>query len=147
VVRVGAVAASLGALLALLAGVGRTSLAMARERDLPGWLSSVHLVHRVPDHAQLVVGLAIVVLVSVADVREAIGFSSCGVLVYYAVANLAALRQPAEQRRWPRVVNVLGLVGCLVLVVTLPLTSVLVGVAVLAVGMSGRLVALRLRRR
>ncbi|MDQ4054457.1 MAG: APC family permease [Actinomycetota bacterium] len=145
VVRVGAVAASLGALLALLAGVGRTSLAMARERDLPRWLTSVHPVHRVPDHAQVVVGLAIVVLVSVADVREAIGFSSCGVLVYYAVANLAALRQPPEQRRWPRLLNVLGLVGCLVLVVTLPLTSVVVGLGVLAVGMLGRLVALRLR--
>lgn len=146
VVRVGAAAASLGALLALLAGVGRTSLAMARERDLPGWLTSVHPAHRVPDHAQLVVGVAIVALVCVADVRDAIGFSSCGVLVYYAVTNLAALRQPRGQRRWPRGFNVLGLVGCLVLVVTLPPTSVVAGVAVLAVGVAGRGLALRLRR-
>lgn len=35
VVRIGAAAASLGALLALIAGIGRTSLAMAREGDLP----------------------------------------------------------------------------------------------------------------
>lgn len=41
VVRVGAAAASLGALLALLAGVTRTALAMARERDLPAWLAAV----------------------------------------------------------------------------------------------------------
>jgi APA family basic amino acid/polyamine antiporter len=134
------VAASLGALLALLAGVGRTSFAMARERDLPTWLSSVHPVHRVPHHAQLAVGVAIVVLVSIADLREAIGFSSCGVLVYYAVANLSALRQPAEQRRWPRGLNVLGLVGCLALVATLPAVSVVAGVAVLAIGILGRLV-------
>ena len=146
VVRVGAAAASLGALLALLAGVGRTSLAMARERDLPTWLTSVHPVHRVPDHAQLAVGVAIVALVCVADVRDAIGFSSCGVLVYYAVTNLAALRQPAEQRRWPRALNVFGLVGCLVLVVTLPVTSVVIGTGVLALGALGRLVVVRGRR-
>ena len=35
IVRVGAVVASLGALLALIAGVGRTALAMARNGDLP----------------------------------------------------------------------------------------------------------------
>ena len=140
VVRVGAATASLGALLALLAGVGRTSLAMARERDLPGTLAHVHPAHRVPDHAQVVIALAIVALVLVADLRGAIGFSSCGVLVYYAVANLAALRQPAEQRQWPRALNVLGLVGCLTLVVTLPVVSVVGGVVVLAIGLLGRAV-------
>jgi APA family basic amino acid/polyamine antiporter len=141
VVRIGAAAASLGALLALLAGVGRTSLAMARERDLPRWLDSVSDKHRVPDHAQVAVGVAIVALVLVADLRGAIGFSSFGVLVYYAVANLAALRQPATERRWPRVVNVVGLVGCLGLVATLPVQAVLGGLVVLAVGLAGRAVS------
>ena len=142
-VRVGGAAAGLGALLALLAGVGRTSLAMARERDLPGWLAAVEPRHRVPHHAQLAVAIAVVVLVLVADLRGAIGFSSCGVLVYYAVTNLAALRQPAAARRWPRAINVLGLVGCLVLVVTLPMVSVAVGLGVFAVGVAGRAVILQ----
>jgi APA family basic amino acid/polyamine antiporter len=144
-VRIGAAAAALGALLALLAGVGRTALAMARERDLPGWLASVDERHRVPDHAQLAVGVAVVALVLVADLRGAIGFSSFGVLLYYAVANLAAARQPPEQRRWPRALQVLGLTGCLVLVVTLPLGSVLAGLVVFAVGVAGRAVALARR--
>ena len=142
VVRVGAAAASLGALLALLAGVGRTSLAMARERDLPRTLAHVHPAHRVPDHAQVAIAVAIIGLVLVADLRGAIGFSSCGVLVYYAVANLAALRQPPEQRRWPRAINVLGLVGCVTLVVTLPAVSVIGGLGVLALGVLGRWVML-----
>jgi len=145
VVRLGAVAASLGALLALLAGVGRTTLAMARERDLPGWLASVDPRHQVPDHAQVVVGSAIVVLVLATDLRGAIGFSSFGVLVYYAVANAAAYAQPAEARRWPRALNVLGLVGCLGLAATLPVASLIGGVVVLAVGVAGRAVALRRR--
>jgi APA family basic amino acid/polyamine antiporter len=143
VVRVGAAAAGLGALLALLAGLSRTTLAMARERDLPGWLASVDPGRQVPDHAQVALGGAIVALVLVADLRTAIGFSSCGVLVYYAVANLSALRQPVEQRRWPRAVNVLGVAGCLTLVVTLPAVSLAVGGAVLAVGLLGRLAVRR----
>lgn len=144
-VRVGAAAAALGALLALLAGVGRTALAMARERDLPAALASVDPRHQVPDRAQVVIGVAVVVLVLAVDLRGAIGFSSFGVLVYYAVANLAALRQPPEQRRWPRGLQVLGLVGCLIMAAALPLGSVLAGLAVLAVGVAGRAVALSRR--
>jgi basic amino acid/polyamine antiporter, APA family len=83
--------------------------------------------------------------VLVADLRGAIGFSSFGVLLYYAVANAAALRQPAAQRRWPRGLQVLGLVGCLGLVATLPVPSVLAGLAVFAVGVVGRGVALARR--
>ncbi|KQY54360.1 APC family permease [Nocardioides sp. Root140] len=143
VVRIGAAAACLGALLALLAGVTRTGLAMARERDLPTPLAHVDPVHQVPDRAQVALGLAVVVLVLTVDLRGAIGFSSFGVLVYYAVANLSALRQPAEQRRWPRALQVLGLAGCLVLAAMLPLASVLTGLGVLAVGVLGRLVLRR----
>jgi APA family basic amino acid/polyamine antiporter len=145
VVRVGAAAAALGALLALLAGVGRTTLAMARERDLPEPLASVDPRHQVPDTAQVVIGVAVVALVLLADVRGAIGFSSFGVLVYYAVANLSALRQPAEQRRWPRGLQVLGLAGCLLMAAALPIGSVLAGLAVFGVGILGRAVALRRR--
>jgi APA family basic amino acid/polyamine antiporter len=144
VVRVAAVAASLGALLALIAGIGRTTLAMAREHDLPGWLSAVHPVHRVPHRAEIVLAGVVCVLVLTVDLRGAIGFSSFGVLVYYLVANLSALGQPAEERRYPRALQVLGAVACVVLVVTLPVTSVLAGAVVLLVGVGYRLVRLRL---
>jgi APA family basic amino acid/polyamine antiporter len=146
-VRVGAAAAALGALLALLAGVSRTTMAMARERDLPGRLAVVDPARQVPQRAQLAVGAAVVVLVLVADLRSAIGFSSCGVLVYYAVANLAAFRQPKDRRRWPRPVYVAGLLGCTVLVVTLPARSVVIGVAVLVLGVAGRFLLIRWRDR
>jgi len=146
VVRVGAALASLGALLALIAGIGRTSLAMARERDLPSWLAAVHPRYRVPHHAELAVAAVVGVLVLTTDLRGVIGFSSFGVLLYYAIANASAYTQPREQRRWPRAVNVFGLVGCAVLAVTLPVTSVLAGAAVVLLGLAGRLVARRVRR-
>ena len=93
VVRVGAALASAGALLALVAGLGRTSLAMAREGDLPRWLDAVHPRFQVPHRAELTVAAVVVVLVLLVDLRGAIGFSSFGVLLYYFVANAAARAQ------------------------------------------------------
>jgi basic amino acid/polyamine antiporter, APA family len=145
VVRVGAAAASLGALLALIAGVGRTTLAMAREGDLPRPLAVVHPRFRVPHRAEVAVALVVVVLVLTVDLRGAIGFSSFGVLVYYAVANLAAWTQATPHRRYPRALQVVGLAGCVVLCATLPVAAVLAGVGVLAVGLLLRWA--RVRRR
>jgi APA family basic amino acid/polyamine antiporter len=139
VVRTGAAMASLGALLALVAGVGRTALAMARNSDLPRTLAQVSPHRRVPQHAEVAVASTVICLVLFFDVRDMIAFSSFGVLVYYAVANASAWRQSAHFRRWPRTVNVYGLLGCLALTVSLPTAAVVVGVAVLAAGLLGRL--------
>ena len=134
VVRVGAAVASLGVLLSLLVGVSRTTFAMAANGDAHRWLGAVHPRYRVPHHAELIVAAVVIVLVLVADVRGAIGFSSFAVLTYYAVANAAAWTQPPEDRRWPRALQVLGLAGCAVLAFSLPVKSVIGGLSVLAVG-------------
>jgi basic amino acid/polyamine antiporter, APA family len=134
VVRVGAALASAGALLALVAGLGRTGLAMAREGDLPRWLDAVHPRFRVPHRAELFVAAVVVALVLTADLRGAIGFSSFGVLLYYFVANVSAYAQPDAARRFPRWLQLVGAAGCLVLVATLPWPAVVTGLIVLAVG-------------
>jgi APA family basic amino acid/polyamine antiporter len=146
-VQAGAAAACLGALLALITGVGRTAMAMARERDLPGPLARVGGAHTVPFIAELAVGAAVIVLLLTTDVLTVVGFSSFGVLIYYAVTNAAAFT--LDERPWhaPRWLNVLGFLGCLVLAVTLPPASVLGMAAVLAVGVAGRFVVLRRRGR
>ena len=146
VVAVATGVAASGALLALVAGIGRTSLAMAREGDLPRALAVVDARRGVPLRTELVLAAVVGVLVLTVDLRGVIGASSFGVLVYYLVANLAALTQTGEHRRWPRVLPVLGAVACVALVVTLPLASVVAGVGVFAVGVLGRLVVLRRRR-
>ena len=146
VVRVGATVASLGSLLALIAGLGRTSLAMARHGDLPRTLAAVHPRFAVPHHSELAIAAVVSVLVLTTDLRGAIGFSSFGVLVYYAIANAAAFTQRAEFRRWPRALNVAGCIACLALVASLPLSSVAAGVSVFAVGLAGRALVRRRRR-
>ncbi|MFJ7147549.1 APC family permease [Streptomyces sp. NPDC100445] len=134
VVRVGAAVAALGSLLALILGVSRTTLAMSRDRHLPQALSAVHPRFNVPHRAELAVGAVVAVSAASTDVRGAIGFSSFGVLVYYAVANAAAWTLTAEENRPHRAIPVVGLAGCLVLAFTLPASSVWWGVAVLGFG-------------
>ncbi|HEU5361904.1 MAG TPA: APC family permease [Gaiellaceae bacterium] len=138
VVRAGAAVASLGALLALIAGIGRTALAMARNGDLPRPLASVDERRSVPARAELTVGAVVAILVATTDLRGAIGFSSFGVLVYYAIANASAYTQRPEHRRWPRALNVAGVAGCVTLAATLPAASVVAGLLVLGAGLAGR---------
>ncbi len=134
-VRIGAAIASLGVLLSLVAGVSRTTFAMAANHDLPKFLSAVHPRFKVPHRAELAVGAIVASIVAVADVRSAIGFSSFAVLAYYAIANAAAWTLEPDQRRWPRWMAAVGVLGCLVLMTTLPLASVGAGSALLVLGM------------
>jgi APA family basic amino acid/polyamine antiporter len=133
-VRVGATVASLGVLLSLLAGVSRTSFAMADEGDLPRFLGAVHPTRRVPHRAEITVATATIAVVLLADVRGAIGFSSFAVLFYYAVANASAFTLTADERRWPRALPVLGLIGCVALGFSLPTASIMGGTALLTIG-------------
>ena len=146
VLRVAAAAASLGALLALLTGIGRTTLAMAREGDVPRFLAKIDRRHQVPQRAEIAIALIVIAIVLVADLRGAIGFSSFGVLLYYLIANAAAFRQTGRARRYPRALQVLGALGCLVLVNTLPVFASLVGTAVVLLGVGYRVLRLRFTR-
>ncbi len=146
VVRIGAALAALGALLALVAGLGRTGLAMARKRDLPNWLSAVHPRYQVPHRAEVVLAVVICLVILVADLRGAIGFSSFGVLIYYLVANIAAFTQPVADRRYPKVLQAVGALACIALIMTLPPVSVLTGLTVFMIGILLRVLRLRHQR-
>lgn len=135
-VRAGAAVASLGVLLSLIVGVSRTLFAMAAARDLPASLAAVHPRYHVPHRAELVVGAAVVSLVALLDAGQAIGFSAFTVLGYYAITNAAALTLSRRERRWPRALAALGLAGCVLVAVSLPVPSVVSGLAVLSLGLA-----------
>ncbi|MFK5689269.1 APC family permease [Ornithinimicrobium sp. LYQ92] len=134
VVRVAAGLAALGALLNLVLGISRTVLAMARDGHLPSRLTALSARGQVPRAAEVAVGAVVLLVVLSVDLRGAIGFSSFGVLLYYAVANASALTLPAPARP-SSAVPVLGLVGCLVLAFSLPLDSVLAGAVLVGLGL------------
>jgi APA family basic amino acid/polyamine antiporter len=146
VVRIGAGIAALGVLLNLIPGISRTSLAMARNRELPHWFAHIHPQRSLPLRAELTIAAVVVILIAVLDLRSAIGVSGVAVLTYYAITNAAALTLPEGQRRWPRPVAVVGLVGCLVLIATLPPGVVATGLVALAAGVVARLLTTRTPR-
>lgn len=137
--------ASLGALLAGLAGITRTALAMSRNRDLPRAFGNLNARTSVPDLALLAVGAAAITLILIGDIRTVIGFSSVGVLAYYLIANLAALSQDDAHRFVPKWLQGLGAALCAILIVTLPWQSIAAGLFVLAMGILGRVIVLRHR--
>jgi basic amino acid/polyamine antiporter, APA family len=134
VVSVGAAVAALGSLSTLILGVSRTSLAMARDRHLPHVLAAIHPRYRVPHRTEVTVGVVVAILVAFSDVRGAIGFSSFAVLSYYAITNASALTLRQDEGRSPRIVPVVGLLGCLVLAVFMPTSSIVTGGLVSAIG-------------
>jgi APA family basic amino acid/polyamine antiporter len=143
VVDIGAGIAALGVLLNLIPGVSRTALAMARERELPHLFAHVDGARSLPLRAELTVAAVVVALVVVLDLRSAIGISGVAVLTYYAITNAAALTLRSDQRRWPPAIAVVGLIGCVVLVVALPPPALLTGLVTLAVGVIVRLLTRR----
>ncbi|GAB3229900.1 APC family permease [Glycomyces halotolerans] len=140
-VAVGAGIAVAGVLLSLLAGIGRTAMAMARDRRLPSGLAAVSRRYGVPWAAEATAGVIVLVIVATFDLADAIGFSSFCVLVYYAVANAsAATLNPRAPLPW------IGLAGCLLIAASLPAAATLGGLAVFAAGAIWFAVSERLRR-
>ena len=135
-----------GVLLNLIPGVSRTTLAMARNRELPGWFAHIDEKRSLPLRAELTVAAVVVALVLTIDITSSIAVSGVAVLTYYAVTNAAAITLRRDQRRWPRVVAVVGLVGCVVLVAALPHSALLGGGLVLVTGVAARQIAVRTPR-
>jgi len=134
-----AVAAAGGALVALLAGVGRTAMAMARGGDVPTVLA-----HRnrkdVPVVAEGVAASAAIALVWWGNVGFAIAMSSAAVLAYYAVSNAAAMaaRRRGARMPVPPLLSGLGAAVCVALAASLEPRALAAAGAVMAVTLLGR---------
>jgi APA family basic amino acid/polyamine antiporter len=136
VVRLVAGVACLGSLMGILAALSRTTMAMARGGDLPRALSFTN--GRSPIVAEAVVAAVAVIAVLLLEPARLVGFSACAVLVYYGIAHAAALRQATDERWLPRAVQVVGLIGCAILALTLPWQAVVATTGLAALGLIAR---------
>jgi APA family basic amino acid/polyamine antiporter len=129
--KVVTVAACLGSMLALLAGVSRTAATMAEDRELPKafaarnrfgspWLSEV-----------LIAGGA-ALLAQTQSLAWVVGFSSFSVLLYYGIGHITVMSQPAAERRLAPIVPAAGLALCFALAICVPGPAVWVSILIIA---------------
>lgn len=122
-----AAVACLGVLIALIAGISRTLMAMSRNADMPTFFAKVSEKRRVPARAEVIVAIAIGLVIIFLNVSEAIGFSAFCVLLYYALANFSALKLTTQERHWPIHYSYTGLACCVFLAFSVPLKSLVIG--------------------
>jgi APA family basic amino acid/polyamine antiporter len=133
-VAIGAVTAMLGVLLSQILGISRMMLSMARRGDLPASLERVSTRHAVPGAGIVASGVIIATLALVGTVGAITATASFAILLYYTIANIAALRLAPERKRYPRFVAYLGIASCLALAASLPPATMATGAGLLALG-------------
>lgn len=130
--------ASLGSLLALLAGMSRTASVMGEDGELPKLFALRGGIGNAPWFAEVVISMVVIVLVLSGNLVWTIGLSSFFILTYYAVANLAAYRQPRAENQ-AKTLSLVGLMLCLAIGFSVPLDSLVIGLALLMTVMLLRL--------
>lgn len=126
--------AGLGSLLALLAGMSRTAAEMSVDRELPQ-IFSKRLSNQAPVVAEITIAILVIVLITRESLLLSLGLSSFAVLLYYAIVNFAAFRQPLSETNRPKFLNLAGLALCFLLALSVPIEGLVLGIAVLTAAM------------
>ncbi|HXE81127.1 MAG TPA: amino acid permease [Vicinamibacterales bacterium] len=138
VVAVGGITAMLGVILSQILGLSRMVFAMARRGDLPPPLAHVHPRHDVPDRAVLLIGAVTAIVAATGTLQGVASAASFTILVYYGIANCAALLMPASGKLYSDAVPAFGLLACTVLALSLSPHVIAIGLVVLMVGFVAR---------
>jgi APA family basic amino acid/polyamine antiporter len=109
------------------------TFAMARNKQLPSFLSRVHPRFQTPHYAIWATGILSSVLVF-GGFSRVVAVGTFALLFHHALVNFAAIRLKAENRRYPVFVSVIGFLLCLTLMVFLSFDAWIIGIAGLAVG-------------
>ena len=137
IISVGGLLATASVLLTSILGVSRMAFAMARGNDLPNKLTYLHVKFKTPYYAIWMTGIIMALLVLFFDLSSVVAVSTFSMLFYYASANVSALRLKTEERRYSKVVPILGVVTCILLLVFVVFASVqswLIGIVSLLAG-------------
>ena len=100
--------------LALMPGISRIYVAMARDGIFPNVLSTIHKKFNSAYISELIVLATVVIGIYQLDVINSIKLSSFFILVYYAITNLSVIRIEKSKRIYSVVIAYYGLVLCLV---------------------------------
>lgn len=134
IVTLGASTAMLGVLLSQVLGVSRMLLSMGRRGDLPKLFKRIHLNTQIPHLAIIFTGIVILLITLLGNFEFVVRAATFTILLYYGITNIAAFKQPKNQQIYGRFIPFLGLIGCLIMAVSLPFNVILSGVIILLSG-------------
>ncbi|MBR9988521.1 MAG: amino acid permease [Gemmatimonadetes bacterium] len=137
-ISIAGVTAMLGVILSQLLGLSRMGFAMARRGDLPRFLEDVHPRYGVPHRAVLVIGAIAAIVAGTGTLKGVAAAASFTILIYYGIANVAALRMPSPAKLYSDAIPVVGVLSCTLLALSLDGRAILTGVIILAAGFAGR---------
>jgi APA family basic amino acid/polyamine antiporter len=135
----------LGSLLSLLAGISRTAEAMAGDGEIPNVIRLRSKRFNSPWVADLAILAISGALLLFGDLTWAIGISSFCVLVYYAIANMAAFRQLPTERVLAKALSLSGVALCLGVGLFVPIESLVVSALALGISMAFRASLIKIR--
>ncbi len=136
VISLGAMIATASVLLTTIMGISRIVFSMGRSQDLPSQLNRIHPRFRTPHYAIAVTGACMIATLLLADITLAVAVSTFAMLVYYLIANIAALKLPLEHRHYPPWIPALGAVSCIGLIAFLNLHSWIIGCIGMLIGIT-----------
>jgi len=133
-ISLGAMIATASVLLTTLMGISRIMFAMARTGDLPAFLKRIHPQFSTPHYAICISGACIIAAILLADLTLVVAVSTFAMLIFYLIANIAAFRIPLKYRQYPALVPVIGTISCIVLIGFLTISSWIIGIVGLVIG-------------
>ena len=118
-ILIGALTATSSVLLIQMLGLSRSIYAMSVNRQLPAFFSKVHTRFKTPYRADIPIGLLMASAALFLRTETVIALTSFGILGYYAIINLAALKMKGRKGGFevPHAVPILGFILCLSLII------------------------------
>ena len=133
-ISAGAMIATASVLLTTIMGISRIVFSMARSQDLPLLFGRIHPRFSTPHYAIAITGACMIAALLLADLALVVAVGTFAMLLYYLIANLAALRLPQEHQRYPSWVPAMGAVSCIGLIAFLSPDSWVIGCIGLLIG-------------
>jgi basic amino acid/polyamine antiporter, APA family len=134
VISLGAMIATASVLLTTIMGISRIVFSMARSQDLPALFERIHPRFSTPHYAIVITGACMIAALLLTDLALVIAVSTFAMLLYYLIANIAALRLPREHRKYPAWVPITGALSCIGLIAFLSPASWIIGCIGLLIG-------------
>ena len=100
--------------LALMPGISRIYVAMARDGILPRGLSTIHKKYNSAYISEVLVLVTVIIGIYQLNVIDSIKLSSFFILIYYSITNLSVIRLEKEERIYTVVIAYYGLIVCII---------------------------------